>query len=156
MNTSISPVDIVSRGATVKLLIESDWLKGPAFMKTRIPNPWPPKVEEIDKIDKHELEIRRQVNVHATNLKKRSWTLGTKRFKRFSSWSKHQPKIIFIVSKLLAQKINPNPRETTKSTAKFQPPPLETKKRATTVIVEVVQSEIFSDEVETNPKADIA
>lgn len=136
----LNPADVGSRGATPLELKSSSWLNGPGFLfnsLTQLPEFFPIIEPEKDK------EIRPQVNVGVTKVYELEH-LGSRRFERFSSWSK-LVKALTSLRHLLATR-DKHGRCNDFSTCSLVMSP-EFRKLSELLILKVVQSETFQEEI---------
>ena len=150
IDTSTNPADLATRGITVKVLQESDWLRGPSFLKSNSPTTSP--IDESDgDIDENDPEVRQEVKVHAISTQ-RALGLGSERFGRFSEWSTLQRAIAKLIMRAKRFKIKSEPQtsqhdhETTES-GDNDGPTLDASKRAEILIIRTAQEEAFADEI---------
>ncbi|CAB4020571.1 Hypothetical predicted protein [Paramuricea clavata] len=148
--TSTNPADLATRGITVKVLQESDWLRGPSFLKSNSPTTSTIDESERD-IDVNDPEVRQEVKDHATSTQ-RAFGLGSERFNRFSEWSTFQRAIAKLVMRTKRFKIKLEPQksqhdhETTES-GDNGGPTLDASKRAEILIIRTAQEEAFANEI---------
>ncbi len=151
VDTSTNPADLASRGVTVKALLQSDWLSGPAFLKRN-----PPHTSKADQhiadVDENDPEVRRNVNAYATSSTKTS-RLESKRFERFSEWSKLQRAMGSLIERARRFKMKSNSRAPTRNHEMCESQRNDTSaydatEQAAKVIIRAAQNEAFAAEIE--------
>ena len=98
VQSNSNPADLATRGVQAKDLMESDWLKGPAFLQrlNELPEP-----EEQAELSDNDPEVRKESLVRTAIVdKKKASGLGSERFKKFSSWSSLVNAIARLISKV--------------------------------------------------------
>ena len=142
IDTSSNPADLATRGIDAAKLGDSQWLDGPRFLKETIPVPPPPQKTTAEEYDP---EVR--VIVNSTRI---STDMRTSRFSRFSTWASLRRAIATLIAKV--QRVNGglvnDMRDASKSGDGRPAPTVEELDKATTVLVKMVQSEAFSQDIE--------
>jgi hypothetical protein len=160
VETSRNPADLATRGTTVMGLIESNWLEGPSFLKTKPEDmqstdaTTPPVMDEIA-IDENDPEVR--VNAYVTSSTGET-ALKAKRFERFSDWTVLQRAIAYLITKIKQQKASNNTCSTEHGRKDKdddqQPTVKERSKAAKIVIIKAVQSDVFAEEIDALKRRD--
>ena len=143
IDTTQNPADLATRRLTASNLMNSDWIKGPHFLRNSI---IPPQEREEILLDAHDPEVRMEIATCATFTEKRHG-LGTERFTRFSSLTSLQRAIANLI--VVARKFR-RPKELGKTRSptmegRLRNPTVNELEQAMNVILRAVQEEAFGE-----------
>lgn len=141
-----NPADLATRGLKAKDLTESDWLKGPQFLRNA-----PPSILEVDadqvSLSDDDPEVRKEARVLATTVEQRNRAaLHEEAFKKFSTWSSLRRAIATLIARARSSKMSDARCNTSKPEPEQRLSP-EVLTQATNIIVKVAQNEGFEEEV---------
>ncbi|XP_028412002.1 uncharacterized protein LOC114534734 [Dendronephthya gigantea] len=161
VDTSTNPADLATRGATAKGLVESDWLKGPSFLRTMLSNPplndeaAPNRIDDIT-IDENDPEVR--VSVYSACKLNAGERLKTERFERFSDWLKLQRAVAVLITKMKNWKASKETRSLSNGRSVENDNQHVTSRdcgeSSKIAIIKAVQNEAFADDIKVLKRED--
>ena len=145
VESSVNPADLATRGLHPKDLAVSSWLSGPEFLRNPSEITTPGTEQAI--LSPNDPELRKDLKPLTTSTKlSGSPTLGTERFKRYSSWPSLRRAIAILIAKVKSLKER-NTSDKPSQNVRFQHQSPEVIDRATKVIIKAVQREAFKEVV---------
>ncbi|XP_078380254.1 uncharacterized protein LOC144663213 [Oculina patagonica] len=146
VDTTQNPADLATRRLTASSLIDSDWLKGPCFLRSS--NMLPSEQEEIP-LDVNDPEVRKEISTCATRTRKHQG-LGTERFTRFSSLASLQRAIAYLIAVAKGFRCRKEQRRLRSSAmeGRLRNPTVKELEQAMTLIIQAVQEEAFGEVLE--------
>ncbi|XP_021180355.2 uncharacterized protein LOC110369531 [Fundulus heteroclitus] len=141
--TDQNPADHGSRSVPAAELLNTSWFRGPAFLQHSDKQPEQHGFELLD--PENDVEVRPEVKTLCTKVSK--GTLGTMRWKRFSTWrslSKTMSRLIHVAQCYSQSKTDPNCTGWHICRTAITPELLE---QAETLIIRNVQSEAYAEEI---------
>ncbi|XP_071368507.1 uncharacterized protein [Centroberyx affinis] len=144
INTEHNPADHGTRPVPAALLKDTNWFSGPAILRKHDRNaPSQPESFEIVEPDS-DAEVRPLIATFATKASEMS--LGSHRFKRFSSWKLLTRGITKLIQKV--KSCSGAPEAGTQKADEFM--------QARTVIIRSVQQEVFKEEIKSLSKGEVS
>ena len=143
IDTTQNPADLATRRLTASNPMDSDWLKGPHFLRS---SNMPPREQEEIPLDAHDPEVRKEILSCAT-LTKKYHGLGTERFTRFSSLVSLQRAIanLIVVAKEFRRRKEQGKLQSSATESRLRNPTVKELEQAITTFIRVVQEEAFGE-----------
>ena len=146
VESSVNPADLATRGLHPKDLAVSSWLSGPEFLRNPSDITTPGTEQAI--LSPNDPELRKDLKPLTTSTKlSGSPTLGTERFKRYSSWPSLRRAIAILIAKVKSLKER-NTSDKPSQSVHYQHQSPDVIDRAAKVIIKAVQREAFKEEFE--------
>ena len=144
VESSVNPADLATRGLHPKDLAVSSWLSGPEFLRNPSDITTPGTEQAI--LSPNDPELRKDLKPLTTSTKlSGSPTLGTERFKRYSSWPSLRLAIAILIAKVKSLKER-NTSDKPSQSVHYQHQSPDVIDRAAKVIIKAVQREAFKEE----------
>ena len=143
IDTTQNPADLAMRHLTASNPMDSDWLKGPHFLRC---SNMPPLEQEEIPLDAHDLEVHKE-NLSCATLTKKYHGLGTERFTRFSSLVSLQRAIanLIVVAKEFRRRKEHGKLQSSTTESRLRNPTVKELEQAITTIIRVVQEGAFGE-----------
>lgn len=143
IDTTQNPADLATRRLTASNLMDSDWLKGPHFLRSL--DILQPEQDNFP-LDANDPEVRREISTCAT-LAETLHGLGTERFTCFSSLSSLQCAIanLIVVARKFRRRKDQGKLHTPTTESRLRNPTLPELEQAMRVILQAIQEEVFDE-----------
>ena len=146
VESSISPADLATRGLHPKDLAVSRWLSGPEFLRNSSEITTPGTEQAV--LSPNDPKVRKELKPLTTSAKSSgSPTLGTERFKRYSSSPSLRRAFGILIAKAKSLKER-NTSDKPSQNVRYQHQSPEVIDRATKAIIKAAQREAFKEEFE--------
>ena len=144
VESSVNPADLTTHGLHPKDLAVSSWLSGPEFLRNQSEITTLSTEQAI--VSPNEPKLRKELKPLTTSTKlSGSPTLGTERFKRYSSWPSLRRANAILIAKVKSLKER-NTSDKPSQNVCYQHQSPEVIDRAMKVIIKAVQREAFKEE----------